>query len=292
MNTIWTDKIRFKDIRKPMFYMGAKVKGAYYDDEQMVGYMPHNYLEDYFTIKSLDDNNTITLSKVSSSYNPAFYYSLDNGESWISNNAQTSITINNGDTIKFKATPSYSFNWSFTSTGRYNVYGNSMSLLYGDDFVSKTELKTGDDILKHLFYNSTYLVDAGKLMLPATTARSHCYEGMFEGCTSLVAAPALPATTIKVQCYRDMFKGCTSLVTAPELPALSASENGTYYQMFYGCSSLNYVKCMLKNSSYGFGGNNWLYGVAGTGTFVKNKETKGWETGASGIPEGWTVIDA
>ena len=34
---------------------------------------------------------------------------------------------------------------------------------------------------------------------------------MFNGCTSLTAAPELPATTLTKDCYYAMFSGCTSL---------------------------------------------------------------------------------
>ncbi len=42
---------------------------------------------------------------------------------------------------------------------------------------------------------------------------------MFEGCTSLTAAPTLPVTTfVRVSsCYRSMFEGCTSLTSIPTL---------------------------------------------------------------------------
>ena len=36
---------------------------------------------------------------------------------------------------------------------------------------------------------------------------------------------------------------------------------------------------------------SWLYGVSKTGTFIKAKNMNSLPIGASGIPEGWTVID-
>jgi hypothetical protein len=35
---------------------------------------------------------------------------------------------------------------------------------------------------------------------------------MFSGCTSLMGVPVLPATTLKNSCYEGMFEGCTSLI--------------------------------------------------------------------------------
>ena len=69
------------------------------------------------------------------------------------------------------------------------------------------------------------------------TMTDQCYESMFNGCTSLTAAPALPATTLAGGCYYGMFYGCTSLTTAPSLPATTLAER-CYYGMFYGCTSL------------------------------------------------------
>ena len=52
------------------------------------------------------------------------------------------------------------------------------------------------------------------------TMADSCYMNMFDGCTSLTAAPELPATTLADYCYYCMFYGCTSLTTAPSvLPA-------------------------------------------------------------------------
>ena len=59
--------------------------------------------------------------------------------------------------------------------------------------------------------------------------------------------------------------------------------------MFYECSSLNNVKCLATAPT----SNNtllWLDGVAATGTFTKAADAT-WDTGASGIPNNWTVVE-
>lgn len=126
--------------------------------------------------------------------------------------------------------------------------------------------------------------------LSVTTLANYCYGYMFYGCTSLTTAPTLPATTLVSYCYGYMFSGCTSLTTAPELPATTLVSN-CYSSMFNGCSSLNYikVKCTTKPSStYS---NNWLSGVAASGTFVK---TGSWSVTRSNscVPTNWTVQTA
>ena len=144
------------------------------------------------------------------------------------------------------------------------VYGNIMSLVNSAGFASETTLtdaytfcqlfkgnahiknKTGYDLLllattlasncyQGMFWGCTSLTAAPAL--PATTLAEHCYDRMFSGCTSLTAAPALPATTLAEYCYDIMFSGCTSLTAAPALPATTMTEY-CYYGMFKGCTSL------------------------------------------------------
>ena len=140
----------------------------------------------------------------------------------------------------------------------------------------------------YMFQGCTSLVNAPAL--PATTLAQYCYSFMFSNCTSLVNAPALPATTLTVNCYGYMFQNCTSLVTAPTLPATTLV-SFCYSYMFQNCTSLSYIKAMFKKTSSAL--NNWVSGVASTGTFVKNSAATWADTfGPSAIPEGWTVETA
>lgn len=168
-----------------------------------------------------------------------------------------------------------------------------------------------------MFWNCTSLTTAPEL--PATELAEACYSSMFQGCTSLTTAPVLNAISVPDQSYRSMFYGCTSLATAPELPAtilgvlsygdmfsnctsltqapeLPESTNvdvftkGSYQGMFSYCSNLRSIKCLATSiGKYNF--NNWVNGVASTGTFVKHPDAT-WPTGTSGIPNGWTVENA
>ena len=141
---------------------------------------------------------------------------------------------------------------------------------------------------KNAFAYCTSLVTAPEL--PFTLLGESCYEVMFSGCTNLTQAPALPATTLAEECYYEMFHECTSLTTAPELPAKILLPN-CYDNMFYNCSSLNYIKCMATefptDQSCTSG---WTYGVASTGTFVRDPGMNDWaRNSVNGIPRGWTV---
>ena len=58
--------------------------------------------------------------------------------------------------------------------------------------------------------------------------------------------------------------------------------------MFNGCTSLNYVKMLATNISASACLQNWINNVAASGTFVKAEGTE-IPSGASGVPEGWTI---
>ena len=87
------------------------------------------------------------------------------------------------------------------------------------------------------------------------------------------------------------FYECTGLTVAPDLPSSSLT-NACYVQMFYGCSSLQYIKAMfLTEPSSSYVG-SWVSGVASDGTFVGNCDAE-WDPddyrGVNGIPNGWSL---
>lgn len=145
--------------------------------------------------------------------------------------------------------------------------------------------KLVESCYSQMFYGCVLLTTAPEL--PATTLADSCYYHMFNSC-ALTIAPALPATTLAEHCYYGMFWNCTSLTTAPELPATTLA-NQCYNYMFSGCSKLNYIKAMFTTTPSSSYTSNWVYGVASSGTFVKNKNATWNVTGTHGIPSGWTV---
>ena len=124
--------------------------------------------------------------------------------------------------------------------------------------------------------------------LPATTLSDVCYSSMFSNCSSLTEAPELPATTLAYQCYQGMFYYCSKLTTAPELPA-ETLVNNCYKEMFRNCSNINYIKAAFTTTLSTSYTQNWVSGVASSGTFVKNSAAAWDVTGASGVPSGWTT---
>jgi hypothetical protein len=134
-------------------------------------------------------------------------------------------------------TPQYDGVGTFSSTANFDVQGNIMSLLYGDNFKGQIDLTGKYGVFKKLFYQNTKVINAENLSLPATTLADYCYQGMFGKCTNLTAAPQLPATTLTTGCYQGIFQDCSSLVNAPELPATTLAIY-CYAIMFNGCTSL------------------------------------------------------
>lgn len=240
---------------------------------------------------------TIYWKTTDNSFTKTISYSKDNGLTWNSitpTESGTSISVDRGDEIMFRGNNSvysdgmadYSSFSSSTGT-KFNARGNIMSLVDENNYTGLTSISS--DCFWYLFSGCTGLVSAENLLLPITTLASSCYYGMFYGCSSLTTAPELPATTLANSCYGSMFTNCISLTTAPELLA-QLLVTSCYEYMFYGCSSLNYIKCLGNDRDGSRITNNWVNGVAATGTFVKDS-TMYWDSGNSGIPNGWTAID-
>ena len=227
-------------------------------------------------------------------------------------------TIKAGQTLSFRGnlTPTSSDGiGTFTVNKYFNLKGNCMSMLFGDEAKNEFSLNGKNYALMKLFLRCTKLIDASELALQPTVLSYCCYQSSFNGCTSLIASPKLPATKIYGNCYNAMFYGCTNLTEAPELPAMTletycynAMFNSCvsltkapkllapvltaycYINMFMNCEKLDYIKMLATDISATSCLTNWVVGVASLGTFVKNKDATWDNVGISGIPEGWTVI--
>lgn len=170
-------------------------------------------------------------------------YSKNDSE-WILITSTTdgaSISVVVGDVIKFKSnvfptSSTSNFNTFSGTTAGFELEGNIMSLGGGDNFSSLTGI-TQNYAFYSLFQNCTGLTDASKLLLPATTLTTSCYEGMFKNCTGLTTAPTLSATILASSCYKFMFTDCTNLTIAPQLPVTTLATS-CYEYMFYGCAYL------------------------------------------------------
>lgn len=267
-------------------------------------------------------------------------YSL-NGGTWTQLPQGSSISVSSGDTVMWKGNLVPLFDHgdyaggsgTFYSTTNYKVSGNILSLSWEDAFEGKTTFSSSNakDIFSYLFADSTTLVSAEDMVLPAMNLTEECYEsmfvnctnmvkgpkelpavtitgdtayyGMFSGCTSLTEAPYIAATQFSYECCMYMFDSCTSLVKAPDILAKDVANAG-FYHMFYGCSSLNEIRSYLRVWPEWEEGyeptENWLYGVSSSGTFYLPQGTRIWDDprtpgvyafSPSSIPVGWTVVE-
>lgn len=149
-----------------------------------------------------------------------------------------------------------------------NAKGNVMALpAPGDNGYGNTF-----GVFENFFIYDSDLQDVSELVLPSTTLAEYCYASMFYGCSNITTAPVLPATVLVNKCYDNMFNGC---------------------------SNLNYVEACLSEWPQKSGGyspyaatENWLNGVASTGTFKTHDWVRNdYRYYSSTYPSGWERED-
>ena len=236
---------------------GTQVSAIYFGSNQIWELDP--YIYEYFCIECKQSGNmelkvngtlpdfSIQISRDKTSWET---YTFD------SSNKSYSFLSGNNRKYYIRATNSYYatsldnyFNIKCT-TGNFIVYGNIMSLIYGDNFAYNNTISS-TYVFNGLFMGSTNLSDASNLKLPSLTLTSYCYANMFRDCTSLTAAPELPATTLADRCYNYMFHSTSSLTTPPTLPAMTM-QTYCYCYMFEGSgiTSINLPATTLADSCY------------------------------------------
>lgn len=209
--------------------------------DMIYGSVESVYGRDYLTYDIVDGGTVVWKRSNSNTPNKTISYRINNG-SWQAIDSTiegTSFSVNTGDKVEFKGTNNgYSNNagncCSLSGTAKFNLSGNIMSLIGGDNFENISSFSTSF-VFNGLFENSN-AIDASKLVLPTRTYTS-CYNRMFANCKNLIYPPALPSTILSSSCYYSMFSGCSSLIKAPVLPA-TVMATYCYYSMFWGCTSL------------------------------------------------------
>lgn len=270
-------------------------------------------LDNWFYIESISDNDTpVTIGRAHQVSSGLYIeYSPDcmnwTGVTFVRevSGSATICTIPARSRMYFRAVPTQGcwtyFGWTdlynrfeIDEANKVRIGGDIRSLIFGANFVdNETEFPSSDlnqpKALGYIFNGCKALVDASNLILPPEmTLNDFCYQGMFKGCTSLINPPALPNDTLAGYCYAEMFEGCTSLEVAPYLPALYI-EQASYQRLFKGCTNLREIKCNATGMYRYWPVDDWVNGVSSTGVFYKNADMTSWGTGASGIPEGWTI---
>ena len=205
-----------------------------------------------FTIKTLKDS-TVILFGYDHWYDEIsvltdWTLSQDGGNSWLEPEWKAGefyekeaefLILKAGTKVLIKGNQGETKGCSIIFSDDCQVFGNVMSLVYWDDFSSRTEL-TIDFAFQYLFHENYHLVNHPTLdiLLPATTITEGAYAYMFDGCTKLERAPELPAVNVPDLCYDTMFGYCESLIKTPTvLPAENVASHA-YLSMFYACSSI------------------------------------------------------
>ena len=249
----------------------VKPNVSYCKDECKVYYNPYikDYAKDYFTIENTGDD---ILSVVFKQLSPETGDFLDSqvtisyrriNSDWVEQYEPINIEPHESIEIKANLRNLSSLNMCvMEGNTTCDVKGNIMSLLFGDDFIGKTDLTGYDYAFTYLFYNNQNIIGAENLVLPATTLADGCYGGMFSNCSSLTTAPELPATVLV---------------------------DGCYSYMFYGCTNLNNITVAACTSWVSHQTQEWVKGVSATGTFTCPADLPEYR-GYDFIPYDWTIV--
>lgn len=310
-----------------------------------------------FYFEAREANSTVAMSSWTDGTHTApavtLEYTIDDGANWLPFVANTTtVTLADagsrvylragaGGNTHFAEMKSDRSVWfshhSFVIGGSLNVGGKLLSLFNGEDetldiIPAPPSVAGGYACSAACLFragvdyggteSASVLVDASALVIPSNLSGSYsAFTSMFNGCTSLTAAPALlattlatraygsmfyncralatpppalPATTMANECYGRMFYGCAALQSAPALPATAVSVYRCYWEMFRGCTRLDALEVAFTSWPSSDAITNWLYGVYRFGTF-RCPAALGMDAtiarGASACPARWTVVN-
>lgn len=226
---------------------------SYTEDKDIVRVIEkqHDYSTDYLTFVA-KSSGIFRFSGASTAQ--TISYSTDNGETWSESSQIVEINVKDGDKVLWKGTMTpieYFGIGSFNeSTTTFDIEGNIMSLLYGDNYIGQIDL-SGKNYAFYQLFGSTECINADNLILLASTLAESCYSNMFQGCTSLTKAPELMATILEKRCYISMFRDCTSLVKMPQIHATTANISSCA-SMFDGCINLKETTDLMATTLSGY----------------------------------------
>ena len=281
---------------------------------------------DYLYIENVDESDCELSSTTYTSktlpppdkYTNKVEFSTDK-KTWTTWNFDTANTLtipiggkvylrNNSGVFNYYGTDGYYYVTSIHTTMKCNVGGNLNTLLnYNEEILDISDKRS---CFRRLFIGAK-IVDASKLVMPATTLSQYCYADFFSGNSSLIAPPELPAVNLADSCYYNFFYECSSLTTSPSLPATTLAEGcyesmyercyklttgpilpastlvpNSYKWMFNSCKKLSsvtiYANTIADDALY-----NWLNGVPSSGTLYNYGVLPLPEKTPSGVPNGW-----
>ena len=233
-----------------------------------------------------------------------FYYSFDT-INWLKCpiiNFTSYIKINFGlsKRIYIKCLTPYQRlgDYTINCTKNFEVGGNVMSLIYGDNFFGKDELLQSWSLSNLLRTKDYYtLIYANKLVLPAQKFQNSTYVCMFFGQKNLllppIELPNIKRTLLScVNLYGHMFDLCSSLITTPII------KNEIYYQdeyesMFKECYNIKtckiYSKKIIENNKTTWWGLNATRISNGTFLLPIDVEWNPEDYRGKVIPVGWEI---
>lgn len=219
-------------------------------------------MPDYLCFTALEDGTfTFTIqSNVPTNKVSYISYSVDNGSTWVTvnntNNTEVVVTtpvIQTGDRVFWRGSATAMANNNFSnghttvsSSGKFDVSGNILSLLYDKKFMQYTTTRNNNNTFYRLF-DSSKVVDASNLLMPETGSKANDYAYMFYNCSELISAPSeFPVVTQEQSnCYEATFQNCVKLVNAPVIKSRNLGGRG----MFNRCSSLVSVPQITLDST-------------------------------------------
>lgn len=282
----------------------------------------------YLTFEAREDNTSVTWTHAgaTTSFMWPIQVSTDGGTTWAevapTTEGATLATINKGQKIIVRRDSAYGFMGSnalynyFGSDKDVYVYGNIMSLIWGDNFISHSDLRGRYQFGKLFYGMSTLLTDPklGLIILPATgnhVTYPYAYDEMFNGCAKMTIEAVMPEGLVlgTQTCYGMYWRcsalrrahlkfsvigsyGCASMFTLSGLEEIiiedaALSDYGLRMALRL-CPDLKKVTSLLTDISATNCLQNWMSIVAASGTFIKPSSVI-YPSGASGIPAGWTV---
>ena len=226
----------------------------------------------YLTFSS-PSSFTLAVKDTTKHWDGTLEYSTDAStwSTWDGTTTLSSATSGSKDVLYLRGTgntvitgSNSNYKWVLTGSD-IKCIGNIENLLDYATVESGNHPTMASNCYKYMFQGCTSLIQAPAL--PATTLAGSCYYKLFQGCTSLTQAPSLPATILATYCYSYMFYGCTGLTQAPALPATTLASN-CYSSMFRGCTCIK-----LSSTQTGEYTVTYRIPMSGTGTTATNALT-------------------
>lgn len=221
-------------------------------DTKMPNYLCFTALEDgtfTFTIPAALSTTDLT----------SFSYSKD-GKHWttlLNNDSEdvvhTTPTVSNGERLYLKGEAlrynDSSKRFTIDSTGTFDISGNILSLLFGDDFIGKENyvFSNSNNYLFSYLFTAAKVISAENMVIDIYNVPAYGLRGLFSN-SNIVLPPSINCSKCYNNSFQNMFTSCTSLTTAPNLAFIKtiSLDNSLVFlegfkSMFEGCTSLKYT---------------------------------------------------